>query len=424
MKKFIKNNFSNKNNGESKKSDFEENFKPQDFVDYSAIGIFKLNVDAGIEYANQTLAQILEFKSRSDLIGINFKDELVSESTDWEKLRAKLYKHRIAKNFIIPLKQNSGASIFVRVDIRAASDEKGDPTHFEGSVTDVSEFVQSQNQVQRELQALKEGKETTAPIPVSPPSVNNKHLSGTVRKLKTPLNSIIGFLTLIEQGFFNSEEELKDFSHKARVSANSLIGAIDGIAEDLNKDLTEDSNEEDISIIAEKDKSTCTEEISSELKEDSETEQPQETEERTIDQSNEVSENNSPPPSDGKKILLVEDNPISQSVEMRLLEDSGYSVMAVTNGEDAIEAVKTDQFSLVLMDVEMPGMDGIKATKMIRKLDSAISQIPIIAVTAHSSMKDREKCLSSGMNDYIAKPININFMKMTIDQWLKRKVEI
>ena len=95
MKKFIKNNFSNKNNGESKKSDFEENFKPQDFVDFSAIGIFKLNVDAVIEYANQTLAQILEFKSRSDLIGINFKDELVSESTDWEKLRAKLYKHRI-----------------------------------------------------------------------------------------------------------------------------------------------------------------------------------------------------------------------------------------------------------------------------------------------------------------------------------------
>ncbi|MCK5456522.1 MAG: PAS domain-containing protein, partial [Melioribacteraceae bacterium] len=128
MKKFIKNNFSNKNNGESKKSDFEENFKPQDFVDFSAIGIFKLNVDAVIEYANQTLAQILEFKSRSDLIGINFKDEIISESTDWEKLRAKLYKHRIAKNFIIPLKQNSGASIFVRVDIRAASDEKGDPT--------------------------------------------------------------------------------------------------------------------------------------------------------------------------------------------------------------------------------------------------------------------------------------------------------
>ena len=200
----------------------------------------------------------------------------------------------IAKNFIIPLKQNSGASIFVRVDIRAASDEKGDPTHFEGSVTDVSEFVQNQNRVQRELQALKEGKETTAPIPVSSPSVNNKHLSGTVRKLKTPLNSIIGFLTLIEQGFFNSEEELKDFSHKARVSASSLIGAIDGIAEDLNKDLTEDSNEEEISITAEKDKSISTEGSSSELKEDSETEQPQETEERTIDHSNEVSENNSP----------------------------------------------------------------------------------------------------------------------------------
>jgi len=422
MKKFIKNTLSNKNNGESKKSDFEKNFEPQDFVDYSAIGIFKLNTDAVIEYANQTLAQILEFKSRSDLIGINFKDELISESTDWEKLRAKLYKHRIAKNFIIPLKQNSGASIFVRVDIRAASDEKGDPTHFEGSVTDVSEFVQNQNQVQRELQALKEGKETSPHVQVSSPSENNKHIAGTVRKLKTPLNSIIGFLTLIEQGFFNSEEELKDFSHKARASANSLIGVIDGIAEDLNKDQSENSNEEDKGITAEEDKST--EESNNDFKEGNETEQLQETEEKLDDHINEVPENNSPPPINAKKILLVEDNPISQSVEMRLLEDSGYSVVAVTNGEDAIEAVKTDEFSLVLMDVEMPGMDGIKATEMIRELDSPVNQIPIIAVTAHSSMKDREKCLSSGMNDYISKPININFMKMTIDQWLKRKVEI
>ena len=84
-----------------------------------------------------------------------------------------------------------------------------------------------------------------------------------------------------------------------------------------------------------------------------------------------------------------------------------------------VEAVKTEEFSLVLMDVEMPDMDGIKATKIIRELDTQVNTIPIIAVTAHSSMKDREKCLASGMNDYIAKPININFMKMTIDQWLK-----
>jgi len=123
-----------------------------------------------------------------------------------------------------------------------------------------------------------------------------------------------------------------------------------------------------------------------------------------------------------KRLLLVEDNPISQKVELKLLTESGYSVEAVSNGFDAIEAVKSNTFHLVLMDVEMSDMDGLETTKKIRELDPPASKIPIIAVTAHSSMKDRDKCLAAGMDDYIAKPININFMKMTIDQWLFKGV--
>jgi CheY-like chemotaxis protein len=123
-----------------------------------------------------------------------------------------------------------------------------------------------------------------------------------------------------------------------------------------------------------------------------------------------------------KQILLVEDNPISQKVELKLLKENGYHVNAVSNGFDAIEAVKTNSFNLVLMDVEMAEMDGLEATKRIRALEPPISKIPIIAVTAHSSMKDREKCLAAGMDDYIAKPININFMKITIDHWLVKEI--
>ena len=119
-----------------------------------------------------------------------------------------------------------------------------------------------------------------------------------------------------------------------------------------------------------------------------------------------------------KRLLLVEDNPISQNVEMKLLKEVGYDVEAVSNGTDAINALQTNPFDLVLMDVEMTDMDGITATKKIRELIGDVSEIPIIAVTAHSSMKDREKCLAAGMDDYIAKPINIHFLKMTIDQWL------
>ena len=425
MKKFIKNNFASKNNGESKTSIYQDHFEPQDFIDFSAIGIFKLNLDAVIEYANQTLAQILEFKSKSDLIGINFKNELISDSADWEKIKSRLYKHRIVKNFIIPLRQNGGGSIFVRVDIRAASDEKGNPIHFEGSVTDVSEFIQSQNRIKKELEALKEEKGIDAPLVTSSPSNSNEYLLSTVHKLKTPLNSIIGFLTLIEQGFLNSEEELKDFSHKARVSVNSLMANIDGIVGGFNSNQSKNSDIKDKSkVIAEDENYSNIVENKDEVKDESENEQPQEIEEKFVDQTSEDPKNISPAPSNGKSILLVEDNPISQNVEMRLLKESGYSVVAVTNGKDAIEAAKTNEFSLILMDVEMPNMDGIKATELIRKLDSPVKQVPIIAVTAHSSMKDREMCLASGMNDYIAKPININFMKMTIDQWLKRKIEI
>jgi CheY-like chemotaxis protein len=119
-----------------------------------------------------------------------------------------------------------------------------------------------------------------------------------------------------------------------------------------------------------------------------------------------------------KKLLLVEDNPISQNLELKILREVGYEVEAVSTGHAAIEAINTGVYSLALMDVEMTDMDGITATKKIRESSGANSKIPIIAVTAHSSMKDREKCLAAGMDDYIAKPINIHFLKITIDQWL------
>ena len=106
---------------------------------------------------------------------------------------------------------------------------------------------------------------------------------------------------------------------------------------------------------------------------------------------------------------------------MKILTEIGYIVEAVSSGEAAIEAIQSYSFDLVLMDVEMGDMDGITATEKIRALEGDISNIPIIALTAHSSMKDRERCLSGGMNDYIAKPINIQFLKIIIDEWLSSK---
>lgn len=122
-----------------------------------------------------------------------------------------------------------------------------------------------------------------------------------------------------------------------------------------------------------------------------------------------------------KRLLLVEDNPLSQDLENKILNKMGFYVEVVENGKKAVEAVETGQYHLVLMDIEMEGMDGIASTKKIRNLEGKVSQIPIIAVTARSSMKDREKCLAVGMDDYISKPINMQIIRLSIDKLLSEE---
>ncbi|UCH65588.1 MAG: response regulator, partial [Ignavibacterium sp.] len=105
------------------------------------------------------------------------------------------------------------------------------------------------------------------------------------------------------------------------------------------------------------------------------------------------------------QILLVEDNAVNQAVSLKMLSLSGYSANAVSNGREAIDAVKSGNYDAILMDIQMPEVDGFTATSEIRKLESPQKDIPIIALTAHALMGDKDKCLNAGMNDYISKPI-------------------
>ncbi|HUU42032.1 MAG TPA: response regulator, partial [Desulfatiglandales bacterium] len=108
------------------------------------------------------------------------------------------------------------------------------------------------------------------------------------------------------------------------------------------------------------------------------------------------------------RILLAEDNIINQKLALRLIEKFGYRADAVANGREAIKALETVPYDMVLMDVQMPVMDGLKATRVIRDPKSSVLKhdVPIIAMTAHAMKGDREKCLEVGMNDYISKPID------------------
>ncbi len=118
------------------------------------------------------------------------------------------------------------------------------------------------------------------------------------------------------------------------------------------------------------------------------------------------------------KILLVEDNLINQKVALRIINDAGYFAQSAINGIEAIKAVKENSFDLILMDVQMPEMDGFTATKEIRKLKSEASKVPIIAITAHALIGDREKCIEAGMDDYISKPIIPDQLIKILDRWL------
>ncbi|WP_245595583.1 MULTISPECIES: response regulator [Ferrimonas] len=127
-------------------------------------------------------------------------------------------------------------------------------------------------------------------------------------------------------------------------------------------------------------------------------------------------------PAQQAHILLVEDNLINQQVATELLKSAGYQVSVAENGQVAVDLVKEQEFDLVLMDIQMPVMDGLTACRTIREFANE-QQLPIIAMTAHAMSGDREKSLAAGMNDHITKPIILPELFATVKHWLGEGVE-
>jgi len=121
------------------------------------------------------------------------------------------------------------------------------------------------------------------------------------------------------------------------------------------------------------------------------------------------------------RILVAEDNITNQRVALGILKLLGLSADVVGSGDEAVKAVVTVPYDLVLMDVQMPGMDGLEATRIIRGPGGALNpRVTIIAVTAHAMQRDRETCLEAGMDDYIAKPITPEALSRILDKWLTK----
>ncbi len=122
-------------------------------------------------------------------------------------------------------------------------------------------------------------------------------------------------------------------------------------------------------------------------------------------------------------ILIAEDNELNQKLISRLVQNKGHQFTMAENGEEAIEELRKDTFDIILMDIQMPEMDGIEATNFIRadKSGEFNPKIPIIAVTAYAFAEDRERCYKAGMNDFIPKPINYDKLQSVLEKIIRKK---
>jgi two-component system, sensor histidine kinase and response regulator len=122
------------------------------------------------------------------------------------------------------------------------------------------------------------------------------------------------------------------------------------------------------------------------------------------------------------QILLVEDNPVNRKLATRMLEKMGHAVRIACNGKEALGSIEKERFDVVFMDVQMPEMDGLEATRAIRDRERIVGgHIPVIAMTAHAMKGDRERCLESGMDGYVSKPINSHELFETLESVSEKK---
>jgi CheY-like chemotaxis protein/HPt (histidine-containing phosphotransfer) domain-containing protein len=119
------------------------------------------------------------------------------------------------------------------------------------------------------------------------------------------------------------------------------------------------------------------------------------------------------------KILVTDDNVINQKVAVRLLQQFGYAADIASNGIEAVAAVEANAYDMVFMDMQMPRMDGLEATRRIREMERTTSRRPmtVIAMTANAMMGDRERCLVAGMDDYLAKPVRPEALQVAVEKW-------
>ncbi len=372
----------------------------------STIPLFQLSEEGNFQLYNPSLTQLL---NSAKLENINFFNDLEIAPKVKKHILQKLKLKGSLENYRLWLKDINGNELYVNLNCKLIKCNTNSKNVIEGSLFDITHQYKKEQAIAKELKILK-----TERIIIKNERENSENnITSNVftpqmaHELKTPISSMMGFLTLIEKGLFENEKELNNFTLSAKKSGEDLLNIINNL---LNTPLETDKVAEFNDFYKDSVNKKTIDKYSGEKI-------------KSVKNKTDISNTKNTINSNTKKpkLLLVEDNKQNQEVEKKLLQKFGYSVRIANNGKDAINLIKKGKFDLILMDIELKGMDGLETTRRIRQLNSNKKNIPIIAATAKSSMKDRERCLAAGMNDYISKPINITFMKMTIDQWLNKK---
>jgi CheY-like chemotaxis protein len=123
----------------------------------------------------------------------------------------------------------------------------------------------------------------------------------------------------------------------------------------------------------------------------------------------------------GKRILLVEDEPINREIAQMLLEDVGLAVDIAENGREAVEKASATRYHIILMDMQMPVLDGLDATRQIRQLPECAT-MPILAMTANAFTEDKDRCFAAGMDDFLSKPVKPEILYATLLKWLEQNL--
>lgn len=524
------------------------------------IGIYQTSLDGKIITANDAMARILGYEKSEEIIG---KDiiSFYKNPFEREQLINLLNEKGLVENLRLTLVRKNFDEIYLKVNARLIDLVGTNKKIIEGNLQDITEQVKAEqirDEYQESLKKEKEKSEKLAQEALNLSQVKSRFLANLSHEVRTPLNSIIGLLSIIEDGNTRGEDEVRQFISTARSSAESLLEVINAILdlskieagkielEKLNFNLKkvidqavmvihQKALEKGIKIIEQlppnddlnfvgdptRIRQVFINLLSNAVKftEEGEIRIKVETESNNGSRikvvssiedtgigipADKISELFKPfsqvDGSEGKKfggtglglvickeflnlmdgdikvesiegvgtkfnfhffvepalsnilgkksttqtdqskvqtepiyeqldqslveqrkkfrILLAEDNLINQKVAIRTLTSFGYNVDAVVNGEQAVSEHKSKNYDLILMDIQMPEVDGYTATKMIRKLESPLNSVPIIALTAHALLGDKEKCLIAGMNDYIPKPVVAKEIIQILDKYL------